>query len=117
MRSTVLRTITAVIVLLTTVVVAAPAAASTDVEYAPPVDAPVSDPFRPPATPYGPGNRGIEFGTDPGVAVNAAADGTGTFAGSVAGRRWVTIRHADGVRTTYGPLADVPVAAGALVHR
>jgi hypothetical protein len=29
----------------------------------------------------------------------------------------VTIRHADDVRTTYGPLADVRVAAGALVHR
>lgn len=28
--------------------------------YSPPVDAPIVDPFRPPATAYGPGNRGID---------------------------------------------------------
>ena len=36
------------------------------VSYQPPVDAPVTDPFRPPLTPYGPGNRGIDYATVPG---------------------------------------------------
>jgi Peptidase family M23 len=79
------------------------------VTYAPPVDAPVSDPFRPPATPFGPGNRGIEYDTGPGVEVTAAAAGTVVFAGSVAGRRYVTLLHADRVRTAYGPLARLDV--------
>src|SRR2546426_469687 len=42
--------------------------------YRPPVEAPVTDPFRPPLTPYGPGNRGIEYATVPGASVHAAAD-------------------------------------------
>jgi len=82
------------------------------VEYQPPVHAPVADPFRPPATPYGPGNRGIEYATDPGERVGSAAAGVVTFAGQVGGRRYVTVLHDDGVRTTYGPLASVAVASG-----
>ena len=39
--------------------------------YVPPVDAPVVDPFRPPAGPYGAGNRGLEYGTRPGTEVRA----------------------------------------------
>ena len=74
------------------------------VTYQPPVDAPVSDPFRRPATPYGAGNRGLEYDTRPGEVVVAAAAGEVTFAGSVAGRRYVTVQHRDGVRTAYGPL-------------
>ena len=31
--------------------------------YTPPVDAPVVDPFRPPAGPYGSGNRGLDATT------------------------------------------------------
>src|SRR3954464_12590745 len=119
MRSTVLRTITAVVVALSSsIVFAAPAAAqAASVEYSPPVDAPVSDPFRPPASPYGPGNRGIEYATTPGSPVAAAADGTVVFAGYVAAKQWITVRHADGVRTTYGPMADVSVVSGATVQR
>ena len=45
------------------------------VTYSPPVDAPVVDGFRPPATPYGAGNRGIDYATVPGTPVRAAADG------------------------------------------
>ncbi len=77
------------------------------VTYVAPTPAPVSDPFRPPSTPYARGNRGVEYDTDPGDEVRAAASGTVTFAGSVAGRRYVTLQHADGVRTTYGPLGAV----------
>lgn len=85
--------------------------------YVPPVEAPVVDGFRPPATRYGPGNRGLEYGTEPGVAVAAVADGVVTFAGTVAGTRHVTIRHADGVRTTYSFLAEVTVVAGQSVRQ
>lgn len=87
------------------------------VAYIPPVDAPVTDPFRPPAGPYGPGNRGIEYATVPGSDVIAAADGVVTFAGSVAGALYVTILHADGIRTTVSYVATVRVAAGEPVAR
>ncbi|MEO7556023.1 MAG: M23 family metallopeptidase [Acidimicrobiales bacterium] len=89
-----------------------PAQARTDVTYQPPVDAPITDPYRPPPNPYGPGNRGIEYGTALGAPVRAAADGTVSFAGVVADVRYVTIRHADGLRTTVGPMDDIAVAVG-----
>ncbi len=88
-----------------------PAAASPP-DYRPPVDAPVVDPFRAPTAPYGPGNRGLEYGTAFGTPVAAAADGVITFAGLVAGSRHVTVLHADGVRTTYSFLAQVDVVVG-----
>jgi hypothetical protein len=89
-----------------------------DVAYRPPVEAPVHDPFRPPATRYGRGNRGVEYDTDAGDAVRAAAAGTVSFAGQVGGRLHVTVRHRDGVRTTYGPLAGIAagIARGAEVR-
>jgi hypothetical protein len=114
----VVRSIVSLLLIATLVLFAAPAAAAPrdaparSVAYSPPVDAPISDPFRPPSTPYGPGNRGIEYATAAGTTVVAAADGTVTFAGVVAAKRWVTIIDADGVRTTYGPLDDVNVSTG-----
>jgi hypothetical protein len=84
--------------------------------YVPPVDAPVVDPFRPPPHPYAPGNRGLEYGTAPGTEVRAAADGTVTFAGVVAGTRHVTVRHGDDVRTSYSFLDRVDVAVGQRVR-
>lgn len=113
----VVRSVVALVVIAMVVVFAAPAAAAADLAYSPPVDAPISDPFRPPTTPYGPGNRGIEYATPAGTTVRAAADGTLVFAGVVAARRWVTIRHDDGVRTTYGPLDDFLVGLGSNVRR
>lgn len=119
----VVRSIVALLVIATLIVFAAPAAATPkqvlpgDVVYSPPVDAPVADPFRPPTTPYGPGNRGIEYATAAGTTVVASADGTVQFAGAVAGQQWVTLNHADGVRTTYGPLAEFNVSVGARVRR
>jgi hypothetical protein len=90
----------------------APATASPPPTYVPPVDAPVVDPFRAPTTPYGPGNRGLEYGTEPGTEVVAAADGVVTFAGLVAGTRHVTVLHDDGVRTSYSFLARIDVVVG-----
>jgi murein DD-endopeptidase MepM/ murein hydrolase activator NlpD len=87
----------------------------------PPVDAPVADGFRAPACPWCPGNRGLEYAVSPGTVVRAAAAGTVTFAGVVAGVRYVVIEHADGHRATYGSLvsshlrAAQRVPAGAIV--
>lgn len=93
------------------------AAEPSGVDYAPPVDAPVTDPFRPPPQPWLPGNRGLEYATAPGTAVRAAADGVVTFAGAVAGSLHVTVRHPDGIRTSYSYLSSIAVRAGAVVPR
>lgn len=87
------------------------------VDYDPPVDAPITDPFRPPPRPWLPGNRGVEYGTVPGTPVRAAGRGTVTFAGRIAGELHVTVSHPDGIRTSYSFLATVAVAAGAPVRR
>lgn len=89
----------------------------------PPVAAPVVDPFREPSCPWCPGNRGLTYATDPDTAVRAAAAGTVTFSGTVAGIRYVVVDHGDGRRATYGGLAGTalsagdPVTAGAIVGR
>jgi murein DD-endopeptidase MepM/ murein hydrolase activator NlpD len=85
------------------------------VTYELPVSGVVTDPFRPPTTPYGPGNRGLEHATEPGDPVRAAAAGRVTFAGAVAGTLHVTVLHADRARTTYSGLAAVTVDAGDVV--
>lgn len=80
--------------------------------WLPPVDAPVVDPFRPPTCVWCPGNRGVEFGTGPGVDVRAVASGTVTYAGVVAGTGYLVVRHADGRRVTYGGVVQVRARAG-----
>jgi triacylglycerol esterase/lipase EstA (alpha/beta hydrolase family) len=80
--------------------------------YSPPVAAPITDPFRPPAGPYGAGNRGLEYDTEAGDPVWASADGTVVFAGPVAGALHVTLRHDDGVRTSYSFLSAIGVVLG-----
>lgn len=82
------------------------------VRYRAPVDAPVRDPYRAPAGPYAAGNRGIEYDTARGAPVGAPAEGTIAFAGVVARERWVSIIHADGLRSTVGPLSEVAVSVG-----
>jgi len=79
---------------------AAPAAASGG--YQPPVAAPVADPFRPPASPYGAGNRGIDYATAPNTEVKAAANGEVVFAGQVGGTLHVVVLNGDGIRTSAG---------------
>lgn len=83
--------------------------------HVPPVDAPIADPFRPPAGPYGAGNRGLEYATSPDAPVRASAAGRVVFAGQVGGALHVTILHAGEVRTSYSFLATVDVVAGAEV--
>ena len=82
-----------------------------------PVRGPIVDPWRPPTTPYGPGNRGIDLGTVPGAVVIAPADGVVTFAGMVGDARFVVVASPDGIRITIGFLATVGVRSGQMVRR
>ena len=82
----------------------------------PPVAAPVVDPFRQPACEWCPGNRGLTYAAPAGTAVRAAAAGTVTFSGVVAGTRYVVVEHGvGGLRATYGGLASTSLAAGDVV--
>jgi murein DD-endopeptidase MepM/ murein hydrolase activator NlpD len=85
--------------------------------YVPPVDAPVVDPFRAPASPYAAGNRGLDYETIPGQPVTAIGDGVVVFAGQVAHQRFVTILHPDGLRSSYSWLASISVSVGERVDR
>lgn len=80
--------------------------------YQPPVDGAVRDPFRPPSTPYGPGNRGLEYDTTGGEAVRAIGPGVVAFAGPVAGRGVVSVVHPDGLRSSLTGLGRVLVRRG-----
>jgi murein DD-endopeptidase MepM/ murein hydrolase activator NlpD len=104
----------AVVALVLALTPPAPAPAA-QTRYAAPV-APVSvvRAFEQPATPYGPGHRGVDLAIAPQSPVRAAGPGVVTFAGTVAGRGVVVIAHPDGVRTEYEPLR-VTVSAGAAV--
>lgn len=109
---------TVVIAMLTVVTPSSgQAAARSSGLYRPPVDAPVADPFRPPVTRYGPGNRGIDYATEPGTPVRAVNDGQVVFAGSVAGALHVTVRHPDGLRSSYSFLQTVGVRVGSPLRR
>ena len=114
------RLVAAAAAVTVTVAAAAVPAAATGGErpvFMPPVQAPVSDPFRPPDGPYGAGNRGIEYDTRPDQVVRAAAGGTVSFAGTVAGELHVTVDHGGGVLSTYSYLERISVRAGAEVAR
>jgi hypothetical protein len=82
------------------------------VRYELPVAAPVLRLFEAPDHTYGPGHRGVDLAADRGTTVHAAAAGEVVFAGTVAGATWVTVAHADGIRTSYGHLGRLAVRAG-----
>jgi len=84
--------------------------------YQPPVDAPITDPFRAPPEPWLPGNRGIEYATVPGTPIRAIGPGAVIFAGPVAGALYVTILHPDGLRSSYSYLAAIRVRVGQRVR-
>jgi murein DD-endopeptidase MepM/ murein hydrolase activator NlpD len=54
--------------------------------------------------PWSPGHRGVDLQADLDQKVLAAAPGTVTFAGTVAGRGTVSVQHDTGIRTTYEPV-------------
>jgi murein DD-endopeptidase MepM/ murein hydrolase activator NlpD len=96
----------------TTTPVPAVAAPEHDVHHLPPVPGEVWRPFEPPGTAYGPGHRGVDLGAEPGETVRASAAGVVVHAGAIAGTTWVSIDHAEGLRTAYGPLTALRVTAG-----
>jgi murein DD-endopeptidase MepM/ murein hydrolase activator NlpD len=59
--------------------------------------------FAPPATPWGPGHRGVDLATRAGLPVYASASGTVSYAGRLAGRGVIAITHGS-LRTTYLPV-------------
>ncbi|MFM9373125.1 murein hydrolase activator EnvC family protein [Streptomyces sp. Da 82-17] len=87
---------------------------------------PVLRGWDPPASPYGPGHRGVDLAAPPGTEVRAPAPGRIAYAGRVANRGVLTIDHADTgdppLRTTYEPVRALvekgdEVAAGEVVAR
>jgi murein DD-endopeptidase MepM/ murein hydrolase activator NlpD len=60
--------------------------------------------------PWSPGHRGVDLAAQPGAPVLTAAAGVVRFAGRIAGTGAVSVQHANGIRTTYEPVApDVTV--------
>jgi len=66
--------------------------------------------FAPPRYDWLPGHRGVDLALVAGQAVRAAADGTVTFAGPVAGQEVITVSHGE-LRSTYEPV-EPAVAVG-----
>lgn len=83
--------------------------------YRPPTSGAVVDPFRPPPEPWLPGNRGIEYATEPGSALLAIGPGRVAFAGQVGGRLVVSIVHPDGLRSSLTGVAAITARVGDVV--
>ncbi len=95
-------------------VVAVPSASASG-DWGWPVVGPVIRGFDPPSSPYGAGHRGIDIATPFGTPVRAAAPGTVSFAGKVAGQLFVTVNHGGGLASTCSWLSSILVRKGAVV--
>lgn len=93
------------------------AASLSGVCYPPPVPAPIAVPYVQPACEYCPGHRGVEYQLAPDTPVTAVADGTVTFAGVVAGIRYVVVLQPNGWRATYGMLSASALSRGDVVRQ
>jgi len=94
----------------------------TGVEWLRPVPGAEVRPFHAPATRYGRGHRGVDLAAAAGAPVRATSAGRVTFAGRIAGRSLVVIRHPGGVSSEYEPVAPAVhvganVGAGELIGR
>jgi murein DD-endopeptidase MepM/ murein hydrolase activator NlpD len=86
------------------------------VSLLPPVPGGIVDNWRPPSSPYGPGNRGVDLRAGVGEPVLSVGDGTITFAGQVGGRLFVVIDTGSGLRITLGFLQRAVVRTGQTVQ-
>ncbi|MFD6418072.1 murein hydrolase activator EnvC family protein [Streptomyces sp. NPDC060194] len=72
----------------------------------------------PPASPYGPGHRGVDLAAEPGAEVRAVRDGRVAFAGPVGGRGVLVVELSGSgdppLRTTFEPVRPL-AEAGARV--
>jgi murein DD-endopeptidase MepM/ murein hydrolase activator NlpD len=71
--------------------------------------------FVAPGSAWGAGHRGLDLVGPAGQTVLAVEAGLVTHVGSVAGRGTVTLRHHDGLRSTYEPV-DAAVRLGQAVR-
>lgn len=60
--------------------------------------------FDPPEKPWSPGHRGIDIAIPADDEVVAPADATVEFAGPVAGRSVLTLKHSDGLLSSFEPV-------------
>nr|WP_280399298.1 M23 family metallopeptidase [Nocardia carnea] len=72
--------------------------------------------FDPPEQDWLPGHRGVDLTGTPGQPVYAAGPGAVIFAGDVAGKPVVSIRHDGDLRSTYEPV-EAEVTVGSRVAR
>lgn len=90
-------------------------AGSSCVGLSAPVPGPVVAPFAPIGA-YA-GHWGVDLAAPEGTTVRAAAAGTVTFAGVVAGNTTVTVDHGGGLKTSASYLGRLLVGRGAWVGR
>ncbi len=86
-----------------------------------PINLVVIDQFRAPSCKWCTGNRGIEYRTEQGSIVTAAAGGIASFVGNVAGTNYVVVKTIKTIKTnnnllvTHGRLQSVSVKSGAVI--
>lgn len=85
--------------------------------YSWPVEEPrIEQRFDGPASPWLPGHRGVDLMAEQGTGIVAPKAGTVSFAGKVAGKHVVSIRHDNGVTSTFEP-ATTTLNVGSRVAR
>ena len=77
-----------------------------------PVPGPVVAKFQAPACEWCAGRRGLVFDSQPGEEVRAVVEGHVSFAGVVAGIRYVTLITGDGWKVTFGRLQSTTLTRG-----
>ncbi|PJM76279.1 M23 family metallopeptidase [Bifidobacterium simiarum] len=79
-------------------------------------DPPLGKSFDNPAKPWLPGHRGIDILAPSGTTLIAPDTATIAFAGQVGGKSVVSLRHGNGLTTTYEP-AEAGAPVGTAVNR
>lgn len=82
----------------------------------PVADAHISKPFDPPSVRWATGHRGVDITAETGAVLIAPDDGVISFNGTVAGKDVISIKHADGLTSTFEP-AHSDLETGAPVFR